>query len=480
MHTTHSSTTHATLRRATRLLFGASIVFAHDAIRAQTTAKDSTGSAASIGRDSAASASGATGSAQWQPALLGTQITVITQHLDPVRSPYAGPNSLGPNAQTKTSDSYGVYGGVQVSPHLQGYLDVEMIRGSGINHVTGLAGPTNGDVIRQGTVDLGNGPYVARAFVRYTIPLAGASRDTLARGMDQIATVESSRRIEIVAGKFALTDMFDLSRYANNTRLQFMNWGLMNNTAWDYAADTRGYTNGVALAWVTPDYTLRLASAQMPTQANGNVFDDQLNRAFGDEAELTANIPGAGTVVRTLAYFNEGRMGDYADAIAIAQETHTVPNIAADDQPGRTKYGFGLNLEQPLADSGETGLFARLGWDDGNTESFVFTEVDRHASLGAQVSGAHWHRSADRFGIGGVVHGLATPHEEYLAAGGSGFLLGDGALNYGHEEIVEAYYRAQLGDCVELSPDFQYIRNPGYNRDRGPATVPGVRLNLRY
>ncbi|HEY6281730.1 MAG TPA: carbohydrate porin, partial [Burkholderiales bacterium] len=151
-----------------------------------------------------------------------------------------------------------------------------------------------------------------------------------------------------------------------------------------------------------------------------------------------------------------------------------------DDQPGRNKYGFGLNLEQPLADSGETGLFARLGWNDGKTETFAFTEVDRTVTFGAQVAGNHWGRNDDRLGIGFVVNGLSADHRNYLAAGGSGFVLGDGALNYGYEKIVEAYYRIQLGKYAQLGPNFQYIENSGYNRDRGPSMVVGIRLHIEY
>jgi carbohydrate-selective porin OprB len=177
---------------------------------------------------------------------------------------------------------------------------------------------------------------------------------------------------------------------------------------------------------------------------------------------------------------NHGRMGNYAEALAIARAMNTVPDIAADDKPGRTKYGWGLNLEQPLADGGETGAFARLGWSDGKNESFVFTEVDRHVSGGVQLSGTHWGRRNDRVGIAGVRTEIVQVHRDYLNAGGLGFLLGDGRLNYGPEQIAETYYRAQLGDYFQASPDVQYVRNPGYNRDRGPATVLSLRVNFRY
>lgn len=426
------------------------------------------------------------GSANWKPALLGTQINFITQHLAPLTAPYAGVNSLTSHGDTQTSQAYGIYAGVQVNARLQGYLDVEMLRGFGISHATGVAGITNGDVLRQGSVDLGAGPYVARAYVRYTVPFTSVTANTLVGAPDQLPTIVASRRLELFAGKLAVTDLFDLNRYANTTRSQFMNWALFQNSAWDFAADTRGYSNGVALVWIAPGYSFRAGSFQMPTMANGNHFDSDLRRARGEQVELTVAAPHTGTVVRILGYLNHARMGSYraaldlASAARVAGSADSIPNIVANDQSGRSKYGFGLNLEQPLADSGETGMFARLGWNDGANESFAFTEVDRHVSLGLQLSGAHWRRSNDRVGIAVVSHGIVRAHQEYLAAGGIGFLLGDGRLTYGPEQIFEAYYRMQFENFLQISPDLQFIRNPGYNRDRGTAAVASVRVNLRY
>ena len=413
--------------------------------------------------------------------MLGTQVNVIAQHLVPFPSdPYSSPNSLTSNGDTKASHAYGAYLGARIFAGIQVYLDIEMIRGGGISQVTGLGGITNGDVLRQGSVNLGQGPYVARAFVRHAIPLGDGAMDPLARGVDQIPMFAPARRLEVTAGRLALNDLMDVNRYATSTRLQFQNWGLWQNTAWDFAADTHGYSNGIAMAWIEPRWALRVASFQMPAFANGNVFDGHVRQARGDEVELTI-IPGKrGTVLRLLGYVNRARMGSYEEALRIAGATNGVPDIVANDLSGRKKYGVGVNLEQPLADSGETGVFARFGWSDGATESFAFTEVDHHASFGLQATGSRWARAADRIGVGAVRHGLSSPHRRYLEAGGSGFLLGDGRLTYGPEQILEIYYRVQVGDYLQLSPDFQQIWNPGYNRDRGPATVLGVRVNVRY
>ena len=194
-----------------------------------------------------------------------------------------------------------------------------------------------------------------------------------------------------------------------------------------------------------------------PNTANGANWDFIDTNELGYNLELTLKPNSTGTVVRMLTYYNESKAGNYDAALALGRETDTTPSLLAVEGEGGKKYGFGLNIEQPLADDGETGLFGRIGWNDGNYESWSYVEVDQTASIGLQVSGVHWGRSEDRVGIAYGVNGLSTPHEKYLEAGGVGILLGDGSLNYGLEQTVEAYYRIQLGSYVQFSPDFQFI-----------------------
>ena len=261
-----------------------------------------------------------------------------------------------------------------------------------------------------------------------------------------------------------------------------MDWSLWNNTAWDFAADTRGYTNGFMVGYVSPRWMLKVAAVQVSTFSNGNVFDGDIPHAYSLNAELTWHPDTTGTVLRFLAYENHARMGIYRDAINIAKARDTTPCIVCDDARGRIKYGFGLNMEQPLADSGNTGVFLRAGWSDGKNEDFEFTEVDRVVSGGLTLAGNLWHRPVDRFGIAGVLEGLSKDHENYLAAGGCGFLLCDGKLRYGTENIVEAYYRFQPPylDFVQITPAIQRVDHPGYNEDRGPLYVYTIRVNLHY
>jgi high affinity Mn2+ porin len=420
------------------------------------------------------------------PMVVGAQYTYILQHQDALDAPYSGRLSLGPAADTQATHTMGLYLGWAPMSWAQLYFDTEKFMGAGVSGTTGLGGLTNGDVVRQGANGLRKTFYIARTFVRFMLPL-GRSVAAVERGQDQLPGMEASTRLELKVGRMAVNDDFDKNRYAASTRTGFMNWSLWDNTAWDYAANTRGYTDGFVVGYVSPDWSLKYGVYRMPEVANGQALVSSLERARGENLELTLSPWPSGTIVRLLAYRNTASMGNYREALDIATQTGAVPAIVADDRAGRHKTGFGINAEQPLADEGETGMFMRLGWNDGKNESFAFTEVDNVATLGAQVSGVHWWRADDRLGSALVSEGLSGPHRDYLAAGGSGFLLGDGRLHYAREDIFELYYRAQLTQSVrqfpvkvQLSPDFQYIRNPGYNQDRGPARFWGVRLHLEY
>jgi hypothetical protein len=420
------------------------------------------------------------------PMLLGAQYTFILQHQNALDAAYSGPLSLKPGGDTQSTNTFGLYGGWSPLSWAQLYLDLEKFSGAGVSNSTGLAGLTNGDVIREGSENLGKGVYIARLYARFMLPLGGAS-DTVERAQDHVPGTEAGRRLELKVGRLAAPDDFDENRYANSPRTQFMNWALMSNTAWDYAADTRGYTDGLVLAFINPDWSLKYGIYRMPKFANGEPLVSSPFVASGQNLELTfADIPG-GMLVRLLAYLNTASMGNYRQALAIAAANHTPPDIVANDQRGRQKYGFGLNAEQPLADNGGTGLFLRWGWSDGREESFAFTEVDDTISGGVQISGEEWHQRGALLGVALVSQGISPSHRDYLAAGGCGFVLCDGALRYGREQIFETYYRVQRiwpedpGPVRwNIGPDFQFIRNPGYNRARGPVSFWSLRLNVEY
>ncbi len=411
---------------------------------------------------------------------LGAQATFINQSLFPFHSPYQGPNSLQSRWENETSHTYTIYFGDRLNRNVEVYFDPEMARGKGLSDALGLSGFTNGEVIRNPT--LGQGVYPARYFARFVFA-TGRGEEKIQPAENLVAGTRPTHRLVLTVGKYACSDIFETSSFANSPRTQFMNWALINSPAYDYAADTRGYTRGVALEWIQPNWAVRIGSFQMPTEANGPVLATDLIHNRGDQAELELHPRVLGhrpdpLILRFLLYRNFGHMGNYRDALRLAQQTGTTPDITAVEMPGAVKYGYGLNFEQALGDGGNTGLFGRFTWNDGRTESFVYTECDRAMCLGYQLSGAHWRRPQDRVALALVQEDLSSSHKDYLAAGGLGFILGDGRLNYGPERILETYYAYQLSRFATISVDYQGIANPGYNRDRGPVSVLSVRLHV--
>ena len=430
-------------------------------------------------------AAGAPAAANDWPMVLSAQYTFIDQNQSALRSPYTGPLSLNPRGDTEATNTVGIYTGWAPVNWGQVYLDVEKFDGDGVSHSTGLAGVTNGDVEREGVAGIKKEFYVARLYARFMLPL-GDAVESVDRGQDQIPGTEAATRLELKIGRVALPDDFDQNRYAGQARTEFLNSSLWANTAWDYAANTRGYTNGVVVGYISPSWSLKYGVFLVPLQPNQQELDYSIGLAHGQNLELRLSPWDTGTIVRLLGYINTARMGLYEQALAIAAATGSTPNVNADARDGRRKTGFGINAEQPLADNGDTGLFMRLGWNDGKAQTFMFTDVDQVGSFGAQLAGSHWHRSDDRFAVAVVSESLSEPHREYLAAGGCSFLLCDGRLNYAHEQILESYYRIGLNWPEQpalrwqLSPDFQYVRNPGYNQDRGPVRFWALRIHLEY
>ena len=142
------------------------------------------------------------------------------------------------------------------------------------------------------------------------------------------------------------------------------------------------------------------------------------------------------------------------------------------------KYGFGVNLQQQIKRNARA--FARFGWNEGQHESYAYTEVDQTFQLGADLAGERWRRKLDKVGAVVVSNAIKKDHQEYLRLGGLGFLLGDGNLNYGRENILEGYYNLHVWRGIYSAFDLQHINNPGYNRDRGPAVVSSLRFHLDF
>jgi hypothetical protein len=392
-------------------------------------------------------------------------------------APYEGLNSLQDRKETRGSFTATLFVGRRLWKGGEVYVDAELLAGGGVSSVLGLAGPPNGETYRVDSPDLK--ASLARIFLRQTWSGDGAT-EPVESGQNQLARRQSRRRLVLTAGKFSGTDLFDGNTWSHDPRTQFNNWSLWANAAWDYPADTRGYTWGLALEAYRDEWCARLGVFMEPTVANGASFDHDVLQAHGQALEVEHDhaISGRKGAVRLLAFLNRAGMGSYREAVALASTASTAPDVAATRREGRTKLGFGLNLEQALTEG--AGVFLRLGWNDGKTEAWAFTEVERTVSLGASSGGAAWGRPADRVGAGFAWNGIGGDHRAYTAAGGYGFMLGDGKLNYSAERVLDVTYAFVPVEGVQVSAEVQRFWNLAFNRDRGPVTVVGARLHLEF
>jgi hypothetical protein len=407
---------------------------------------------------------------------LSGQLNVIAQGQPGFHSPYTGDNSFRPDDHGAISFVTTVYGAYEITRNTAIVVAGESAGGDGLSAALGIAGFTNLDVVRNPT--LGATPYLGRVFIDQVIPL-GDERKPAVRDPLHILRSLPVRRLEIRAGKMGTVDVFDQNAVGTDSHLQFMNWAIDNNGAYDYAADTRGYSLGAAIEYWDWWGAVRAGVFLMPTVANGIDYDFDVAHARGQQVELELHdcLAGHPGIFRLLGYLNDAKMGSYDEAIAAYRVgIDDIPDVTLYRLAGRTKYGFGASLEQQLPF--DARAFVRLGWNDGATESFAYTEVDNTILIGGDLKGTHWSRPDDQLGLAFVTNGLSDLHRTYLALGGKGFLLGDGMLHYGREDIVETYYTARAYRGVSPSLDVQLIERPGYNRDRGPVAVGSLRLHL--
>ncbi len=414
---------------------------------------------------------------------LSGQANIIFQGRLPFHSQYEGPNSFHNSAEYKTSLVGTMYAAMRAT-HSVRYntdliFDLEAAGGRGLSEALGLAGEPNIDVVRNPYLSIN--PYPARYQIHQVLGLTDKTR-----GQDpsffSLAASVPLRRIELRLGKMTLPDFFDVNDIGSDSHLQFMNWTVDNNGAWDYAADTRGYSVGGMAEYDEPSWSVRYGIFAMPIVANGIDLDWAFSRAHGQNGEFELRhslVKDRKAVSRVLFYANRAHMGTYREAVrAFLDGTDLTPRILAHEHFGALKYGFGYNVQQELSDN--LRVFGRFGWNEGQHESFAYTEVDQTVEAGGDYSGRRWHREQDKLGIAVVTNAIKRDHQNYLRYGGLGFLLGDGNLNYGRENIVESYYTWHAWRGMFYAIDVQHISDPGYNRDRGPAWVGAVRTHIDF
>jgi len=400
------------------------------------------------------------------------QTTVITQWKPAFKAKYSDANSLISHSETQRSSTATLYLGTRLWKGASVYLNPEVAGGSGLSGSLGVGASSNGETYR---IDNGSPKFeLARLFITQIIPL---TKETQYQESDlnKLGGKIPTSYLALTVGKICVTDFFDLNKYSHDPRTQFMSWALMNNGSWDFPANTSGYTPSIVLEYITPENEWRAAFSLEPKVANTMAMNWNVSRTGAYMLEYTHNytLNNKKGALRLVSYYNLAHMGNYNQSILL---NPNAPNILSTEAYGHSKYGFGINCEQEITK--EMGLFLRAGWNDGNNETWAYTEIDRTVSLGISSNGKNWKRPNDNVGLAYIVSGLSVPHRNYLRAGGLGFELGDGTLNYSPEQLTELYYSMELIKNLYLSGTYQFTLNPGYNKDRGPVNVFSLRVHM--
>jgi high affinity Mn2+ porin len=404
------------------------------------------------------------------------QTTLVWQANAAFTSPYAGPNSLNPHAVGRETWDATLYAGARPWPGAEVWFNPEVDQGFGLSDTLGVAGFPSGEAYKVGK----STPYlrVQRLFLRQTFDLGGPAAAVDA-DLNQLRGSRSADRLVLTAGKLSVADVFDTNRYAHDPRRDFLNWSIIDTGTFDYAADAWGYSYGAAAELYAGRWAVRLGAFNLSVEPNAAELETDFSQDQLDgEIEERHSLGGRPGAVRITGFLSRGRMGRFADAVALAATTGQPADIAA-VRRRRSRGGVSLSLEQELADG--AGVFLRGGWADGRLESYEFTDIDRTISAGASLSGGRWRRPDDTFAIAAVVNQASRDRRRFLAAGGLGILVGDGRLPHpGSERIVESYYDVAVRHGAHLSLDLQHIENPGYDRDRGPVWVGAARLHAQF
>ena len=415
------------------------------------------------------------GSAPDQSFAVHAQTTFVDQGHDAFRSPFQGPNSLSPDAEGRETVDVTLLIGARFWKGGEIWANFEGDQGFGLNDTFGVAGFPSGEAYKVGDAT----PYarLPRLFLRQTIDLTGDD-SKVDPDLNQLGGSQTANRVVITAGKFAVTDVFDTNDYAHDPRHDFLNWALIDTGTFDYAADAWGYTVGTAVEWYQGGWTLRGGLFDLSIVPNSPTLGEFGQFQLVDEIERRYSILGRDGAIKLTSFLTRGRMGSYEDAIALAEKTGETPSTAL-VRHYASRAGVSLDLQQKITD--DLGAFVRGGIAGGKEEVFEFADIDRTVAGGLSLAGKRWGAPKDTVGVAGIVNGISSQYEQYLADGGLGILIGDGRLPHpGPEEIAETYYDHAVGRYVHVALDFQFVNNPAYDRDRGPVSILAVRFHAQF
>lgn len=404
--------------------------------------------------------------------LLRGQATFVLQGHAGFHSPYRDAGSLRPKAQARNTFSSDLLLGRRLWEGAEVIVNASVTRGFGVSNTVGLAAYPSNEAFKRGTEE----PYfyVPRIMVRQTIALSG---DTVPGDYDALRFSRPlpRERVTVTVGRMSVWDIFDDNRYAHDARTQFLNWTMVGAGAVDWAADTRGWTNGAAVEWDNGTWGVRAGAFQVARMVNGLSLDTAMTRAWQALFEVDRffrinDRPGA---IRMIYGASRARQSTWTELFANGFDT-----IIRNPNGYRVKHMVALNLEQELTD--ELGLFARASWNDGRTQTWAFTDMDRSISVGLQMIGQRWNRPGDTIGLASNVGWISAGRQRYLEAGGIGIITGDGRLNYRPEYALETYYDMRVAPGVNAALNYQFVANPAYNADRGPVHLLALRMRTAF
>ncbi len=379
-----------------------------------------------------------------------------------------GANSFLSTPENSFSNIFGLQLGFDLGNQGEFWFRSETIRGIPLSNAGGLGALTNNDMQRYMTNTFVT--YLALGFYTRVVNFGGES-ESLPMASHQFNRAVDSHRLTWTIGKVDVLSYFDGNAYAHKSDDQFLNWCFMTSCAYDYAADSRGYTWGASSELTWDRWSTRFGWFAMPVLPNQLALDPAMGEHFGVNGEIERRWDTG--ALKLLMY--QGRMqlanfGSYLNQTGIF--------IANQPRYNAIRGGGGLNLQQALSPG--VGLFARAFWTGGSNESMAFTEVDRSFSAGLSLDGQNWGRSKDGIGLGWALNQISGARQAFLTAGNYDLFIGDGYLMYAPEYVLETYYKWGIVDGVHLTADWQHIGNPAYNQLRGPIDVYGLRLHIDF
>ena len=407
------------------------------------------------------------------------QATFTDQFHPGFHAAYSGPNSLDSGRRGDETVDATLLGGVRPWHGAEIWVDAEIDQGFGLNNTLGAAAFPSAEAYKVGAQD----PYVRvpRLFFRQTINLGGTVQ-AVAPDLNQLGGSQTANRLVGWVGKYTITDIFDTNKYAHDSRNDFLNWAAIDGGAFDYAADAWGYTYGAALEWYQDWWTLRAGIFDGSVAPNSTQLEFPLGRQFQmvQEFEARYTLFGQGSKIKLLGFETRARLGTFSQLEAFYTANPGATIAAAEPARHlRSKYGAEINWEQPITD--QLGAFLRASFNDGRTEAYDFSDINRSLSGGLSLAGKAWGRPDDTVGGAFIVDTISRAQKDYLAAGFLGVLVGDGKLTHaGPEQVLETYYSYTIRAGINVTADYQLINHPAYNVDRGPVNVFGARLHMQF